>query len=38
LIGRSELLVRDEDGEVRGYLTLDAVSRLLATGREGAMT
>jgi osmoprotectant transport system ATP-binding protein len=36
--GASELLVRDEDGEVRGYLTLDAVSRLLATGREGAMT
>jgi osmoprotectant transport system ATP-binding protein len=35
--GASELLVRDGDGEVRGYLTLDAVSRLLASGREEAV-
>jgi CBS domain-containing protein len=29
--GSSELIVRD-GGEVRGYLTLDAVSRMLADG------
>ncbi|MEA2248539.1 MAG: hypothetical protein QOH46_3068 [Solirubrobacteraceae bacterium] len=29
--GSSELIVRD-NGEVRGYLTLDAVSRMLADG------
>jgi osmoprotectant transport system ATP-binding protein len=30
--GSNALVVRDRDGEVRGYLTLDAVSRLLAGG------
>ena len=28
--GATELAVRDDDGGVRGYLTLEAVSRLLA--------
>jgi osmoprotectant transport system ATP-binding protein len=32
--GSSELVVRDGDGTVRGYLTLEAVSRLLAQGSE----
>ena len=35
--GSSELVVRGADGGVRGYLTLDAVSRLLAGGRGEAV-
>jgi CBS domain-containing protein len=30
--GSTELVVRDPDGDVRGYLTLEALSRLLAEG------
>jgi hypothetical protein len=30
--GSGALVVRDHDGGVRGYLTLEAVSRLLAEG------
>ncbi|MEA2383630.1 MAG: osmoprotectant transport system ATP-binding protein [Solirubrobacteraceae bacterium] len=35
--GSTELVVRDEDGGVRGYLTLEAVSRMLANGRGEAI-
>jgi osmoprotectant transport system ATP-binding protein len=35
--GSTELAVRDEDGGVRGYLTLEAVSRMLADGRDQAV-
>jgi osmoprotectant transport system ATP-binding protein len=35
--GSTELVVRDGDGEVRGYLTLEALSRLLGDGRGEAV-
>ena len=35
--GSTELVVRDEDGGVRGYLTLEAVSRMLANGHREAI-
>src|SRR3954453_5672247 len=35
--GSTELEVRGDDGGVRGYLTLEAVSRMLANGRDGAV-
>jgi osmoprotectant transport system ATP-binding protein len=35
--GSSELEVRGDDGGVRGYLTLEAVSRMLGEGRDEAV-
>jgi osmoprotectant transport system ATP-binding protein len=35
--GSTELEVRGDDGGVRGYLTLEAVSRMLANGRDEAV-
>ena len=35
--GATELVVRDPDGDVRGYLTLDALSRMLGEGRDEAL-
>jgi osmoprotectant transport system ATP-binding protein len=35
--GSTELEVRDDDGGVRGYLTLEAVSRMLGEGRDEAV-
>jgi osmoprotectant transport system ATP-binding protein len=35
--GSTELAVRGEDGDVRGYLTLEAVSRMLGEGRDEAV-
>ena len=35
--GASELQVHGDDGGVRGYLTLDAVSRMLGEGRDEAV-
>jgi osmoprotectant transport system ATP-binding protein len=35
--GSSELVVRGDDGGVRGYLTLEAVSRMLGDGRDEAL-
>jgi osmoprotectant transport system ATP-binding protein len=35
--GSSELEVRGDDGGVRGYLTLDALSRMLGEGRDEAL-
>jgi osmoprotectant transport system ATP-binding protein len=36
--GSSELVVRDADGNLRGYLTLEAVLHLLGQGRDGHAT
>jgi hypothetical protein len=35
--GSTDLTVREPGGEVRGYLTLEGVSRLLAGGPEEAV-
>jgi osmoprotectant transport system ATP-binding protein len=35
--GSSELAVRGDDGDIRGYLTLEAVSRMLGDGRDEAL-
>jgi osmoprotectant transport system ATP-binding protein len=35
--GSRELAVRGDDGDVRGYLTLEAVSRMLGEGRDEAV-